>query len=75
MPGEKRREFFILSNNHVLANSNAARSEMPSCSGPYDGGRFPDDHIANLEAFIPISFTAGPADALRPLELQISSTP
>jgi hypothetical protein len=54
--------FFILSNNHVLANSNAAQIGDPILQpGPYDGGRFPDDHIANLEAFIPISFTDGPS--------------
>ncbi len=57
---KKGGEFFILSNNHVLANSNAGQVGDPILQpGPYDGGRFPDDHIANLEAFIPISFTGG----------------
>jgi len=59
---KKGGEFFILSNNHVLANSNAAQVGDPILQpGPYDGGRFPDDHIANLEAFVPISFTGGPS--------------
>jgi hypothetical protein len=54
---KKGGEFFILSNNHVLANSNAAQvGDSILQPGPYDGGRFPDDHIANLEAFVPISF-------------------
>jgi len=59
---KKGGEFFILSNNHVLANSNAAQVGDPILQpGPYDGGRFPDDHIANLEAFVPISFAGGPS--------------
>jgi hypothetical protein len=59
---KKGGEFFILSNNHVLANSNAAQVGDPILQpGPYDGGRFPEDHIANLEAFIPISFIGGPS--------------
>jgi hypothetical protein len=57
---KKGGEFFILSNNHVLANSNAAQiGDAILQPGVYDGGRFPDDHIANLEAFVPISFTGG----------------
>jgi hypothetical protein len=53
-------QLFILSNNHVLANSNAAQIGDPILQpGAYDGGRFPDDHIANLEAFVPISFAGG----------------
>jgi hypothetical protein len=57
---KKGGEFFILSNNHVLANSNAAQvGDAILQPGPYDGGRFPDDHLANLEAFVPISFTGG----------------
>ncbi len=59
---KKGGQFFILSNNHVLANSNAAQIGDPILQpGPYDGGRFPDDHIANLEAFVPISFAGGPS--------------
>ena len=59
---KKGGDFFILSNNHVLANSNAAQiGDAILQPGPYDGGRFPEDHIANLEAFIPISFTGGPS--------------
>jgi hypothetical protein len=53
----------ILSNNHVLANSNAAEIGDPILQpGPYDGGRFPEDHIADLEQFIPINITGLPSD-------------
>ena len=59
---KKGGEFLILSNNHVLANSNAAQiGDAILQPGVYDGGRFPDDHIANLEAFVPISFSGGPS--------------
>lgn len=50
----------ILSNNHVLANSNAAQiGDAILQPGPHDGGKFPDDHIANLLEFIPISLSGG----------------
>jgi hypothetical protein len=53
----------ILSNNHVLANSNAAEIGDPILQpGPHDGGSFPDDHIADLEEFIPINITGMPSD-------------
>ena len=60
---KKNGQFFILSNNHVLANSNAAQIGDPILQpGPYDGGKLPDDHIANLSEFIPISFMDSPSD-------------
>jgi len=50
----------ILSNNHVLANTNAAQlGDAILQPGPYDGGKYPDDHIANLLDFIPISLSGG----------------
>jgi hypothetical protein len=59
---KKNGQFFILSNNHVLANSNAAQIGDPILQpGPYDGGSLPGDHIANLSEFIPISFTDTPS--------------
>jgi len=58
---KKNEQTFILSNNHVLANSNDAQPGDPILQpGPYDGGRFPDDHIADLEQFVPISFIGLP---------------
>ncbi len=50
----------VLSNNHVLANSNNAVFGDCICQpGPYDGGRCPQDQIAILERFIPINFAGG----------------
>jgi hypothetical protein len=51
-------DVFILSNNHVLANSNDAAIGDPILQpGPIDGGALPRDHIANLEDFVPIRFS------------------
>jgi hypothetical protein len=48
--------YYILSNNHVLANSNAASLGDPVLQpGPYDGGTDPADRIARLSRFIPIT--------------------
>lgn len=56
----KNGQTYILSNNHVIANSNAARVGDPILQpGPIDGGRFPQDQIATLAQFIPISFPGG----------------
>lgn len=50
-------KYYILSNNHVLANSNAAPIGSPILQpGPFDGGVNPADKIANLSEFIPITF-------------------
>lgn len=47
---------YILSNNHVLANSNAAQlGDSILQPGPYDGGSSADQ-IATLEQFVPIGF-------------------
>lgn len=47
----------ILSNNHVLANSNDAELGDPILQpGPYDGGKVGDDTIASLFRFAPIDF-------------------
>jgi len=49
--------YYILSNNHVLANSNAAALGDPILQpGPFDGGTDPADRIARLSRFIPITF-------------------
>ncbi|MEW5783490.1 MAG: hypothetical protein AB1767_00130 [Bacillota bacterium] len=53
----KPGKYYILSNNHVLANSNNARVGDPILQpGAADGGRYPADRIAVLERFIPITF-------------------
>ena len=48
--------YYILSNNHVLANSNNANPGDPILQpGPFDGGTNPADRIAQLSRFIPIT--------------------
>ena len=52
-------KYYILSNNHILANSNAGAIGDPILQpGPYDGGTNPADKIATLSEFIPIDFTS-----------------
>lgn len=49
--------YYILSNNHVLANSNASSIGDPILQpGPIDGGVNPRDVIARLSRFEPITF-------------------
>jgi hypothetical protein len=51
----------ILSNNHVLANSNAGRvNDSIIQPGAYDGGRHPADQIAVLARWVPINFGGAP---------------
>jgi hypothetical protein len=51
-------ETLILSNNHVLADSNNARIGDPILQpGPIDGGNLPEAHLANLLDFVPIRFS------------------
>lgn len=51
----------ILSNNHVLANSNDAQLGDPILQpGPYDGGSPTDDIIGHLTRFCPIEFEVQP---------------
>lgn len=55
------QDVFILSNNHVLANSNNASPGDPILQpGPHDGGTTANDIIARLEDFVPIDFGASP---------------
>lgn len=53
-------ETLILSNNHVMANSNsAAKGDAIIQPGPYDGGAYPGDRIATLERHVIIQFQGG----------------
>jgi len=57
---KRGNELFILSNNHVLANSNAAqKGDAILQPGPIDGGTLANDQIATLEDFVPIVFPGG----------------
>jgi hypothetical protein len=49
-------KYYVLSNNHVLANTNDANVGDPILQpGPYDGGVDPADRIATLSRWIPIT--------------------
>jgi hypothetical protein len=51
----------ILSNNHVLANSNAGSvNDSIVQPGPFDGGSHPADQIAVLARWVPINFGGAP---------------
>ena len=59
-PGIPRR-YYLLSNNHVLAGSNAARiGDAILQPGPADGGRYPADQIGCLARFVPLRFDGQP---------------
>lgn len=59
-PGVPRR-YYILSNNHVLANSNNARvGDSIIQPGTYDGGRPGPDTIGRLRNWVPIHFGGRP---------------
>jgi hypothetical protein len=50
-------DYVVLSNNHVLANSNlASAGDVILQPGAFDGGIFPADGVATLERFEPIVF-------------------
>lgn len=50
-------QFYILSNNHILANGNEGRIGDPILQpGPYDGGVEPNDQIGTLSRFVPLDF-------------------
>ncbi len=56
----RNARLMVLSNNHVLANSNAAAlGDAILQPGTADGGRNPADQIAVLERFVPINFAGG----------------
>jgi hypothetical protein len=67
-------ETVILSNNHVLANSNNAQpGDAILQPGPYDGGKFPDDQIASLLDFVPIAFSGSDAPSSCPIGNGVAS--
>lgn len=52
--------YYLLSNNHVLADTNAARIGDPILQpGPFDGGTFPADTIGRLSRYVPITLEPG----------------
>jgi hypothetical protein len=60
---KKNNTIYILSNNHVLANSNDAEiGDEILQPGPYDGGQLATDQIARLSEFVPVEFEQSGAD-------------
>lgn len=54
---KKNGRLYILSNNHILANSNAAHKDDAILQpAPYDEGEWPLDRIAELDEFVKINF-------------------
>lgn len=52
-------DYLILSNNHVLADTNAGQpGDQILQPGPFDGGLYPADSVGMLERFEPIVFGA-----------------
>lgn len=61
----RNNRLMILSNNHVLANSNAASiGDSILQPGPFDGGTHPASQVAVLERFVPISFASGASNVV-----------
>jgi hypothetical protein len=57
--GSCHTDYFVLSNNHVLANQNLALIYDPIIQpGAYDGGIVPRDTVAQLQDFEPIVMSA-----------------
>jgi len=58
--GDRQRRQLLVSNNHVIANSNLGSfGDSLIQQGPADGGVNPADRIAILERFVTIDFGAG----------------
>jgi hypothetical protein len=64
---KRNGQVYILSNNHVLANSNDAQlGDAILQPGPHDGGTIADQ-IGTLEQFIPVGFEGSPLPGCSPL--------
>jgi trypsin len=64
---QRNGQVYILSNNHVLANSNAAQlGDAILQPGPIDGGTSADQ-IGTLEQFVPIGFGSSSSPGCSPL--------
>jgi len=71
-PGMPSR-YYILSNNHVLANSNSAHLGDPILQpGVYDGGTLPADVIGRLARFVPIRFHTATSKPLNYVDAAIA---
>lgn len=70
------QQFYILSNNHVLANTNNANMGDPILQpGAYDGGTYPRDMIGRLSRFIPIKFKTSTSAPRNYVDAAIAEVP
>lgn len=70
------QQYYILSNNHVLANSNNASIGDPILQpGVFDGGSYPQDMIGRLSRFIPIQFMTTTTAPLNYVDAAIAEVP
>ena len=68
--------YYLLSNNHVLANSNNARLGDPILQPcPYDGGVYPRDMIGRLTRYVPIRFRANGAAPRNYVDAALAEVP
>lgn len=75
LPGVPRR-YYVLSNNHVLANSNNASAGDPILQpGPVDGGSYPRDLFARLTRFVPIRFATSSSTPRNYVDAAIAEVP
>jgi len=74
-PGVPSR-YYVLSNNHVIANSNVAAVGDPILQpGPYDGGVYPQDLFARLTRWVPIRFITGSIQPTNYVDAAIGEVP
>lgn len=70
------QQYYILSNNHVIANSNNANIGDPILQpGVFDGGRNPRDVIGRLSRFVPIRFRTPTTAPLNFVDAAIAEAP
>lgn len=69
-------QFYVLSNNHVLANNNNANIGDPILQpGTYDGGTYPRDMIGRLSRFVPLRFQNARSTPLNYADAAIAEVP
>jgi hypothetical protein len=72
---DKSGKLYLLSNNHVFANTNIATvGDNILQPGPYDGGVNPDDAIATLSAWQPITFCSGSLCPANSMDAALAAT-
>jgi hypothetical protein len=72
---DSRGKLYLLSNNHVFANTNvAAVGDNILQPGPFDGGVNPGDAIGTLNKWTPIAFCAGSSCVNNKMDAAIAST-